>query len=394
MSISLKMQSFAEKSSWIRKMFEEGIKLKSQFGADNVFDFSIGNPDVPPPPEFNTALKKHAADQSPGVHAYMPNSGYPFVRQAIATRVSEEQQVAITGDEVLMTCGAAGAINVALKALLNPGEEVILLSPFFVDYHFYIDNHGGVAKVVNTDADFNIDLQAIEAALTDKTKALLINTPNNPTGQIYSAADLTALGQLLTEAGNRYGTAIYLVSDEPYRNIVFDGASVPSTFAAYTNSIIATSYSKELSLPGERIGYLAVHPQIADKRPLLTAMNMANRILGFINAPALMQRVVAELQNCSVDNSVYTRRKEIFCRILSEAGYAFQPPKGAFYIFAKTPIADDVEFCTILQQEKILAVPGRGFGMPGYIRLAFCVAETVITGATEGFARAMTRAKG
>lgn len=393
MSISMKMQAFAEKSSWIRKMFEEGTRLKAQYGADKVYDFSLGNPDAPPPPEFYAVMQTRSADRSPGVHSYMPNNGYPFVRQAIAARMSEEQQITVNADDMLMTCGAAGGLNVVMKSLLNPGEEVILLAPYFVEYNFYVDNHGGVSRVVATDAEFKLDLTAIQKAITPRTKAVIVNSPNNPTGQVYSQQALIELGKVLARAGEQHGTVIYLISDEPYRKIIFDGLTVPSIFTAYRNSIIVSSYSKDLSLPGERIGYLAVHPEIADKKPLLGAMNLANRILGFVNAPALMQRVVAELQHVSVDNTIYARRREIFCTILKDAGYVFNPPKGAFYIFVKTPIDDDVRFCAILQDERILAVPGRGFGAPGYIRLAFCVPDQVISGSAEGFARAMTRAR-
>lgn len=374
-------------------MFEEGARMKAQFGAENVFDFSLGNPDVPPPPQFYEVMQERAADRSPGVHAYMPNNGYAFVRQAIAARMSEEQLITVNPDDMLMTCGAAGGLNVVMKSILNPGEEVILLSPYFVEYNFYVDNHGGTSKVVSTDEEFNLDLAAIESAITDKTKAIIVNSPNNPTGQVYSQESLKALGDLLERMGKRFGTIIYLISDEPYRKIIFDGLTVPSIFTAYTNSIIVSSYSKDLSLPGERIGYLAVHPEIADKKLLLGAMNLANRILGFVNAPALMQRVVAELQQASVDNSIYAKRREIFCKILKDAGYTFNPPKGAFYIFVKTPIADDVQFCALLQEEKILAVPGRGFGTPGYIRLVFCVPDTVISGSAEGFVKAMAKAR-
>ncbi len=394
MSISDKMRAFAEKSSWIRKMFEEGAKMKAQFGAENVFDFSLGNPDVPPPPQFTEVLKELAADQSPGMHAYMPNGGYPWVREALAARISQEQGVNVTGGDMLMTCGAAGAINVVMKSLLNPGAEVILLAPYFVEYNFYVDNHGGVSKVINTTADFDLDLAAIEAAISDKTKAVLINSPNNPTGQIYSQEALNALGTLLDGAGQRLGTTIYLIADEPYRKIVFDGHQVGSTFLASRNSIVLSSYSKELSLPGERIGFLAVHPEITDKAALLGAMTLANRILGFVNAPALMQRAVARLQDASVDNSIYARRRELFCKILTEVGYEFQPPKGAFYIFPKSPIADDVAFCAILQEHMILAVPGQGFGAPGYFRLAFCVADDVIVRSAEAFRKAISQARG
>ena len=393
MSISEKMRVFAEKSSWIRKMFEEGAKMKAQFGAENVFDFSLGNPDVPPPPQFTEVISRICANDQPGSHGYMANSGYPWVREAIAKRMSQEQEMMVLPEDMLMTCGAAGGLNVVMKALLNPGEEVLLLSPYFVEYNFYLDNHGGVSKIVPTDADFNIDFKAVAAAISDKTKAILINSPNNPTGQIYSAEDLKQLGALLTEASKKYNTVIYMVSDEPYRKIIFGDASVPSIFKAYTNSIVVSSYSKDLSLPGERIGYIAIHPEISDKPALIAAMTLANRILGFVNAPALMQRVVAELQSASVDNSIYARRRDLFCSILKKAGFTFFPPKGAFYIFPKAPIEDDVAFCALLQEEKILAVPGRGFGAPGYIRLAFCVSENVISGAADGFKRAFAKAQ-
>ena len=392
MTISKKMQAFAEKSSWIRKMFEEGAKMKAEFGAENVFDFSLGNPDVPPPARFSEVLQELAADEKPGIHGYMPNGGFPFVRESLAERLSSEQDVALTQGDILMTCGAAGGLNVVMKSLLDPGDEVIILAPFFVEYNFYVDNHGGVTKVVATDEEFNLDLDGIEAALSPKTKAILINSPNNPTGQVYSAASLQALGQLLEKAGEKYCRNIYLISDEPYRQIVYDDIQVPSVMAASTNAIVVSSYSKDLSLPGERIGYIAVHPDMKEKIPLLDAMTLANRILGFVNAPALMQRVVARLQDEHVDCSIYARRRQVFCDILDRAGLEYVRPKGAFYLFPKTPIADDVEFCRILAGEKILAVPGRGFGAPGYIRLAFCIDEDVIARSGNAFARAMAKA--
>jgi aspartate aminotransferase len=390
--VAKKMQAFAEKSSWIRKMFEEGAKMKAEFGADKVFDFSIGNPDVPPPAKFYTVLRELAGQEQPGIHGYMPNAGYPAVREVIAQRIRAEQGVRLSANDILMTCGAAGGLNVIFKALLDPGDEVIILSPFFVEYHFYIDNHGGVAKVVPTDAEFNLDLAAIEQALGEKTKIVLINSPNNPTGQIYSADSLRQLGALLDAAGKRLGRTIYLVADEPYRNIVFDQHEVPALMPVTTNAILASSYSKELSLPGERIGYLAVHPNMADKEALLGALTLANRILGFVNAPALMQRAVAQLQDVSADNAIYARRLAAFCKVLDEAGISYVRPKGAFYLFPQVPI-DDVEFCRLLAEQKILAVPGRGFGFPGYIRLAFCVDEKVIAASAEGFKKAMALAK-
>ena len=394
MAISKKMNEFAQTSSWIRKMFEEGARLKAEFGAENVFDFSLGNPDLSPPPEFQKTLVELAQKDSPGSHAYMPNGGYPFVREAVAARISTEQGVTLSADEMLMTCGAAGGLNVTLKALLDPGDEVIILAPFFVEYKFYIDNHGGVSKVVPTDDSFDLDLGAIEAAVNEKTKAIIINSPNNPTGQIYSQKSLAELGKVLATASQRYSSTIFLIADEPYRKIVFDNNEVPSIMQAYPNSVVVSSYSKDLSLPGERIGYIALHPEIDGKLPLVGALTLANRILGFVNAPALMQRVVAELQGASVDNSIYTRRREVFCKILANIGYEFMPPKGAFYVFPKSPIADDAEFVSKLQDQKILAVPGRGFGAPGYFRLAFCVDDAVIERSAEGFRKAMESVKG
>jgi aspartate aminotransferase len=387
------MLDFASRASWIRKMFEEGARMKDQFGAEHVFDFSLGNPDLPPPPQYLEAMTAVLAEEKPGVHGYMPNPGYPAVRAAVAGQISKEQGVAIDATEMLMTCGAAGGLNVVMKALLNPGDEVIILAPYFVEYNFYIDNHGGVAKIVNTGADFSLDLAAIEAALSPKTKALIYNSPNNPTGQIYSREELDGLGELLDMAGKKFGTVIYLVADEPYRKIVYDGIEVPTVFQATNNAILVSSYSKDLSLPGERIGYIVVHPEITDKMLLLGAMALANRILGFVNAPALMQRVVARLQGVTVDNTIYARRRELFCKVLREAGYEFVPPKGAFYLFPKSPIEDDARFVALLQEQKILGVPGRGFGMPGYFRLAFCVEDAVIERSAGAFKRAMAAAR-
>ena len=389
MAISQKMLSFAERSSWIRKMFEEGARLKAKYGADQVCDFSLGNPDLPPPAQYQEAVRKVTATEGPGAHAYMANNGYPFVREAVAKQITAEQGLVVGQDEILMTVGAAGAINVVMKALLDPGDEVIILAPFFVEYSFYVDNHGGVTKVVNTAEDFSLDLAAIEEAITAETKAIIINSPNNPTGQIYSATELAALAEILKQAPQ----TIYLISDEPYRKIVYDGHTVPSIFQAYRSSLIVSSYSKDLSLPGERIGYIAVHPEIEGKGQLLGAMTLANRILGFVNAPALMQRVVAELQGVTVDCTIYGRRRELFCKVLAEAGYEFVPPKGAFYLFPKSPIADDARFVGLLAEQKILGVPGRGFGMPGYFRLAFCVEDAVITRSAAGFKKAMAAAK-
>ncbi len=393
MAVAKKMSDFIERSSWIRKMFEEGARLKQEYGAENVFDFSLGNPDLPPPEPLQEALQKEAARRDQGIHGYMPNGGYPYVRKKVAEQVGREQGIQLSESDMIMTCGAAGALNVVMKSILDPGDEVIILSPYFVEYNFYIDNHGGVPVIVRTADDFSLDLGAIEESMTARTKAIIINSPNNPSGQIYTAEELEKLGQLLTKKSGQNGTTIYLISDEPYRNIVFDGMKVPGTLSAYKNAIVVSSYSKELSLAGERIGYLAMHPEIAAKEELVGALTLANRILGFVNAPALMQRVIADVQGVSVDNSVYADRREKFRTILAQAGYTFVLPKGAFYFFPESPLEDDARFVDILKEEKILAVPGRGFGSPGYFRLSFCVEDWVIEGAARGFARAMEAAR-
>lgn len=393
MAVSKKMNEFAQRGSWIRKMFEEGARLKAQHGAEDVFDFSLGNPDLPPPLEFNKALQSLASKEVPGMHSYMPNGGYQEVRASVAAQLTSEQGVSLSADNLLMTCGAAGGLNVIMKSLLDPKDEVILLAPYFVEYNFYVDNHGGVAKIVSTAEDFSLDIDAISQAITAKTKAIIINSPNNPTGQIYSSDSLDSLAAVLEDAGKRFGTNIYLISDEPYRKIVYDDYAVPSIFQSYRNSIVVSSYSKDLSLPGERIGYIAVHPEAEDFEALLGAMTLANRILGFVNAPALMQRAIAQLQGVAVNCDIYTRRRELFCKILADNGYEFIPPKGAFYIFPKTPLADDAEFVALLQKQKILAVPGQGFGQPGYFRLAFCVDDNVIARSADGFRKAMEAAK-
>jgi len=392
MAISEKMRLFAARSSWIREILEEGAKIKAAHGAENVFDFSLGNPDVPPPEKFNQVIQEIVKNGGPGMHAYMPNGGYPWVREIIAARMSLEQGITIDQAEVLMTCGAAGGLNVVLKALLDPGDEVIILAPHAIEYEVYIDNHGGVSRTVATDEQFNLDLTAIEAALSGKTKAIIINSPNNPCGQIYPEAALADLGRLLGQASTKFGGTIYLISDEPYRKIVFNGHDVPGIFPAYANSIVVSSYSKGLSLPGERIGYVTVHPEAEEKQLLLGSLTLANRML-FVNAPALMQRVVAELPEMSVDSSIYAGRKKTLCKILAEAGFEFTEPKGAFYVFPKTPLKDDVKFVKLLQDEKILAIPGAAFGSPGHMRLAFCLPEEQIAGSAEAFKRAVDRAK-
>jgi aspartate aminotransferase len=385
--ISAKIHQTLEKASWIRKMFEEGAMLKARHGAENVYDFSLGNPNIPPPAVFDETLAKLAADRNPGVHAYMPNTGYPATREAVARFVSTEQGVSLSADDIIMTCGAAGALNVVLKALLDPGDEMLVSAPYFVEYGFYADNHGGVLVTVPTTADFSLDLDALEGAVTPKTKVVLINSPNNPSGQVYSQENLERLADLLRRVSEKIGRAVYLVSDEPYRKIIFDGMTVPPLFPLYENTIVVTSYSKDLSIPGERIGFLAVNPAAAHRQDLLAGMALTNRTLGYVNAPAFMQRVVASLQGACVDTGVYEAKRNLLCEGLAACGYDFIRPKGAFYLFPKSPIPDDVAFVKALQEELILTVPGRGFGSPGFFRIAFCVEDETIRGAMPGFER-------
>jgi aspartate aminotransferase len=386
MAIAKKIDGFMQKASWIRRMFEEGMALKQKHGAENVFDFSLGNPNLDPPAEFFEALQKAVDERVPGAHAYMSNAGRPETRAAVAQFVSEEQGVELTADNVIMTCGAGGGLNVAFRTLLDPGDEVLVPSPFFVEYRFYIDNHNGVCRLAETREDFSLDLAAVEEAISERTKIVLINSPNNPTGTVYDAQAIGGLGDLLREKSREYGKAIYLMSDEPYRKVVFDGVRLPSILAVYDNSIMVTSYSKDLSLPGERLGFIAVNPAIESLEATIGGLVFSNRTLGFVNAPALMQRVTAQLQGVSVDASIYQRKRDFLCGMLGELGYQFVVPRGAFYLFPKSPI-DDVEFVKELQAERILVVPGSGFGRAGHFRIAYCVADSTMEKSRDGFAR-------
>jgi aspartate aminotransferase len=391
MAIAKKIESALVKSSWIRKMFEEGARLKAIHGDENVFDFTLGNPNVPPPEQFRTALVKTVQNLDACCHGYMPNPGYPFARKAIADQINVERDMAMTADEIVITVGAAGALNVVFKSILNPGEEVLVPTPYFVEYGFYVDNHGGVLKTVPTRPDFTLDLDAIAGAISEKTRAVLINFPNNPTGQVYSQESLDALGRLLKEKSEAYGSPIYLVSDEPYRKLIFDDIKPADIFRSYPDGIVATSYSKDISIAGERLGYAAVNQEAADKKMLLDAMIFANRTLGFVNAPALMQRVMCAVQGESADMAAYARKRDLICQGLTEAGYEFTVPKGTFYVFPKSPIPDDVGFVNALQEELILVVPGSGFGGPGHFRVAFCVGDDTIAKAIPGFKKVMEK---
>lgn len=389
MPIAERMKGMVEGSSMIRKMFEEGARLKAEHGPDKVFDFSLGNPDVPPPAAFKEALMDVIEDPATS-HGYMPNQGYPQVRGAVSEFIQGEYGVEVPPEKIVMTVGAAGALNDALTALINPGEEVLVPAPYFVGYNQYAFQAGAVIKTAETDARFRPDFEALEQAVTDKTRVVLINSPNNPTGVVYTADELRRFGDLLERAGRRFGKRIYLISDEPYRKIAYD-VEVPSVFQAYPHSLLVTSFSKELSLAGERIGYLAVHPEAEDADQVLAAAAVSNTML-YVNAPSLFQLAVARVMGMSVDVSIYRRRRDILCEGLRKAGYTFVEPQGAFYLFPKTPMEDDAAFCRILMEELILAVPGSGFGRGGHFRISYAVPDQAIFGAMEGFQRAMDKA--
>jgi aspartate aminotransferase len=389
MSISKKIKASLDHSSLIRKMFDEGIILKKKHGAHKVFDFSLGNPNVYHPREFKRELIKVADQEIALKHGYTPNAGYLETREAVAQKISKTSGLKMTADHIVMSCGAGGALNVILKSLLDPGDEVIILKPYFVEYPFYIENYQGIVKYADTKADFSLDIDAVAKTITRKTKAIIINSPNNPTGRVYSKKSIADLARLLKEKEKAYHKAIYLLSDEAYAEIVFDGKVVPSILKAYPNSIVAYSYSKTLSLPGERIGYIAVNPRIHESDYLVNALILCTRIMGFVNAPALMQRIVANLQHISVDVNVYQRKRDLLCAGLAKAGYKYVKPQGAFYLFVKSPLPDDLEFIKVLLKQNILVVPGSGFGTPGYFRIAFCVDDKTIVNAMDGFTQAM-----
>ena len=385
MPIAQKIKHYMESASWIRGMFEEGIRLKQQYGEDNIFDLSLGNPVMEPPPAFHATLRQLLQDPPPGMHRYMPNVGYAETRAAVAAQLAKETGVAFSAEHIIMCVGAAAGINVVLRTLLDPGDEVLFFAPYFVEYHFYVDYHGGVAKVVPTDAHFDLDLEALEAALTPRSKVVLMNSPNNPTGVIYPATTLKALGELLQRKERQFNTKIYLLSDEPYKKLTYGGLAYPEIYSHHANAISVTSHAKDLALPGERIGYIAVQPNCADLKDLIGGMSFTTRTLGFVNAPALMQRTLVHLQGVTVDMQQYERKRNFLCDNLSAMGYQLVKPQGAFYIFPKTPIADDVAFVEALQAKHILTVPGRGFGGPGHFRIAYCVEDRTIERAMEGF---------
>jgi len=385
MPISKRIADNINRSSWIRKMFETGILLKKQYGAENVYDFSLGNPDLPSPSQFDNILLKEAGKSGSFVHGYMPNAGYPETRTAIAEMLSRDSGLHFTDQNIVMTCGAAGAINVFLKSVLDPGDEVVVIAPYFVEYDFYIENHRGVKIVSDTNDELLPDIADLDKKIGVKTKVVVINSPNNPSGRVYSERLLKQIGDLLQEKSRRYGQPIYLLADEPYKKIIYDESVYHSPLKYYRNTILATSFSKDLSLAGERIGFLAVSPLIEDSKDIINAATFCNRILGFINANALMQRVVKQVLDAGVDVGVYQQRRDLLYEALVEIGYDIIKPEGTFYMFPRSPIPDDVAFVNVLQDKLILTTPGIGFHRPGHFRIAFCVSEDVIGRALKGF---------
>lgn len=374
--------------SWIRRMFEEGAILKQRYGEENIFDLSLGNPIMEPPAEFHRELRRLVEHPLTGMHRYMSNAGYAETRAAVAEQLSLETGIKFTLNDIVMTCGAAGALNVVLKAILNPGDEVIIFAPYFVEYINYVDNHNGVARILPTDEQFIPKFDALEASIGTRTKAVIINSPNNPTGVVYSENTLHRLGEVLQKKEAQYGTEIFLISDEPYRKLIYDGLKYPSPFHHHPRSIILTSHSKDLALPGERIGYIAVHPDYSQREELMDGFIFCNRTLGYVNAPALMQHVVRCLQSVTVSVTEYQQKRDFLYGHLTRMGYSLVKPQGAFYMFPKSPVKDDVAFVTELQQLRVLTVPGRGFGTPGYFRIAYCVEDKVLEGSLAGFREA------
>ncbi len=398
MPIASAMRAGLERGSWIRRMFEAGQVLKARLGADAVFDFSLGNPDLEPPAEFLSALRAAASGDEPGTHAYMTNAGYAFARAAMAEKVAAEHGVPTTADDVVMTVGAAGALNVILHTVLNPGDEVVVVRPYFAEYSAYVDNHGGVLVVADSAPDFSLDPAAVARVLTPRTAAVILNSPNNPTGRVYPRADIEALAAVLSAHAAACGRSPYLVVDEPYRDIVYDGVFVPPVLSAYPDSVVASSFSKTLSIPGERLGYIAVNPACAEKALLVAGFVASNRVLGFVNAPALMQRAVAASWRARADVSRYARRRDMMAAVLDDAGIRFARPEGAFYLFCEAPTGaaplkpgetSDVAFAMALKDRGVLSVPGVGFGYPGWIRLCYCVPEKTIEGSRAAFKATM-----
>lgn len=375
-------------------MFEEGAALKAARGAGNVFDFTLGNPYGDPPKALADEIARLAANPPEDLHKYMPNAGFPEVRGAVADSLARSTGLPFAADHVVMSVGAAGAINVALRALLSPGDEVVVLAPYFVEYLFYIRNAGGVPVVVETDPRFQLDLPALERALSPRTRAILLNTPNNPTGAVYPAGDLEGLDRVLAAWEARTRAPVYVISDEPYRKVVFEGVAFALPATRIRNAVVAYSHSKDLNLPGERIGYLAVSPRAADAAEVAEACVFCNRVLGFVNAPALFQRAVAKFQDLPADVSVYRANRDVLLPALARAGIEVVPPGGAFYLFPRSPLPDEMEFVAAAREEGILVVPGGGFGRAGHFRLAYCVSPEMVRRSVPAWERLGARLRG
>lgn len=385
--ISKKMEELVKGSSVIRAMFEEGKKMAAQYGAENVYDFSLGNPSVEPPEEVKQAMLDSINEDEPGfLHGYMNNSGYEDVRQTIAESLNERFGTAFSDKNIVMTVGAAGGLNVIFKALLNPGEEVVVFAPFFGEYRHYVENYGGELVIVPPDVNtFLPDFDEFGKRITEKTKAVIINTPNNPTGVVYPEEVIQKLSETLLKKQDEFGTDIYLISDEPYRELVYGDITVPYVTNYYDNAIVGYSYSKSLSLPGERIGYLVIPDAAADSERMVAAANVATRILGFVNAPSLQQRAIARCINARVDVSIYDKNRKLLVESLRKFGYECASPDGAFYLFVKSMEADDAAFAAKAKEFHLLVVPGSSFSCPGYVRISYCVDYDTIVRALPAF---------
>lgn len=385
--ISNNMKLLVSNSSTIRAMFEEGKKLSKLHGEENVFDYSIGNPNVEPPESVKKVINEILNEESPNlVHGYMNNSGYEDVRDAISAFLNTKNNLSLSKENIVMTCGAAGGLNIILKSILNPEDEVITFSPYFGEYSNYVKNFNGKLVTCPTNTDnFEPDLNALSSLITINTKALIINNPNNPTGVIYSKETIQALGYLLNKKQKEFNTTIYLISDEPYREIIYDDAEVPCLLKYYNNTFIGYSYSKSLSLPGERIGYVVINSSMEDFEEMTSALNIANRILGFVNAPSLFQRVIGKTLGSEVNANLYKKNRDLLYNHLISLGFTCVKPQGAFYLFPKTPIADDKKFCEDAKQFNLLLVPGSTFGCPGHMRLAYCISYEKIKNSLQAF---------
>ena len=385
--ISERMGPLVENNSAIRTMFEEGKRMAKIYGAEQVYDFSLGNPNVPAPKEVRQAILD-VLDEEPStfVHGYMNNAGFEDVREAIALSLNQRFGTNFHQNNILMTVGAASGMNVILKTLLNPEDQVIVFAPYFLEYNAYVRNYDGRLVIVPPDTrDFQPNLQEFEKRITEKKKAVIINTPNNPTGVVYSRETLEKIGEILKKKQEEYGGAIVLISDEPYRELAYDGVSVPFVTKFYDNTVVCYSYSKSLSLPGERIGYLLIPDELTDSSQVFGAASIANRVLGCVNAPSLMQRVIKRCLNAAVNVEAYDRNRNLLYRSLTEYGFCCIKPQGAFYLFVESPEEDEKKFCEVCKKYHILVVPGSSFACPGYVRISYCVSYEQIKRSLPAF---------